>query len=317
MVLDMFDSENTRIVFSYLPAWEMFFSMHVLAHPEHHVSRRKWVEAKEKQFPELIGEIRELGELTDSWIFVIDSDNWSAIRQMEIPEMLSFFRKKNIYEWNDWIKCPAGSMEILQRDEILSVMERYYDQIFRKEELILRPYLLRILRDEEEKCRREGIWNWCRKLHPRLSVRQDEIIYLKNREFRFEKEKLQTVFATVSTFVHPHLWLYQNDAGLEIVKGIMTEQINSRVPEDFMRMLKALGEPARLQIIKYLLQGTRTTQALARKMGISEPAVSKHLKLMLQAGLVRKKKNGFYTEYEFMIEKIDFIPYTFYEIMLQ
>lgn len=317
MILDRFDSENTKIVFSYLPAWEMFFSMHVLANPEHHAARKKWAEAKEKHFPELTGEIREYGELTDSWIFVIDSDKWSEIRQMEIPELLSFFRKKNIYEWNEWVKCPAGSMSISQRDEILSVMERYYDQIFRKEELILRPYLLRILRDEEEKCRREGIWNWCKRIHPRLSVGQDEIIYLKNREFRFEKAKIQTVFATVSTFIHPHLWLYQNEDGLEVVRGVMTEQITGSIPEDFTRMLKALGEPARLQIIRHLLQGTHTTQALALEMGISEAAVSRHLKLMLQAGLVRKEKNGFYTEYEFITEKIDFIPYTFYEIMLQ
>ena len=317
MVLDMFDSENTKIVFSYLPAWEMFFSMHVLAHPEHHGSRRKWVEAKEQNFPKLIEEIRKFGELTDSWIFVVDSDKWREIRQMEIPELLSFFQKKNIYEWNDWIKCPIDSMNISQRDEILSVMERYYDQIFRKEELILRPYLLRILRDEKVKCRREGIWNWCKKIHPRLVVGEDEINYLKNREFRFKKEKIQTVFATVSTFIHPHLWLYQNEDELEIVKGVMTEQINSKVPEDFKKMLKTLGEPARLQIIKYLLQGIHTTQALAREMGISEAAVSKHLKLMLQAGLVRKRKNGFYTEYEFITEKIDFIPYTFYESMMQ
>ena len=30
MVLDMFYEENTKVVVSYLPVWEFFFSMHVL-----------------------------------------------------------------------------------------------------------------------------------------------------------------------------------------------------------------------------------------------------------------------------------------------
>ncbi len=36
MILDMFYEENTKVVVSYLPIWEFFFSMHVLANPEHH-----------------------------------------------------------------------------------------------------------------------------------------------------------------------------------------------------------------------------------------------------------------------------------------
>ena len=76
MVLDMFYEENTKVVVSYLPVWEFFFSMHVLANPEHHVSRKKWVYAKEVAFPDVINEIRELKEITNSWILVIDYAKW-------------------------------------------------------------------------------------------------------------------------------------------------------------------------------------------------------------------------------------------------
>lgn len=71
-----------------------------------------------------------------------------------------------------------------------------------------------------------------------------------------------------------------------------------------------------MQIVKYLLQGVCTTQDLARKMSLSESAVSKHLKILQQAGLVKKTKKGFYMEYKFDTERIDYIPYAFYEIML-
>ncbi len=96
MVIDTFYENGTKIIFSYFPAWEMFFSMHVLANPEHHGTRKKWVDEKEKQFPELVKKIRELKELADDWNLIIDSPLWSQFRQMEIPEMLSALEKKNI-----------------------------------------------------------------------------------------------------------------------------------------------------------------------------------------------------------------------------
>ena len=313
----MFFYEDTKVVVSYLPVWEMFFSMHVLAEPAHHVSRRKWSEAKKHHFPELTNAIRELNELTGGWLMVIDSENWDEIRQMEIIEMLTFFRKKDIYQWNRWIKHPEGKeMSREDRDRVLKVMEEYYETIFRKEEIILRPYLLRAIREEKEKCRKEGLWNWCKSIHPRLCVGQDTLIYRKNREYQYEKKAIGTVFLTASTFVHPHLWLYKSDRGLEIVKDIMAENADENIPEDFAMVFKALGDKTRLKIIRLLLQRINTTQALSREMQLSEAAVSKHLKILWEAGLVGKVKKGFYTEYEFKTEMIDFIPYRFYETML-
>ena len=108
MILDMFCEEDTKVVVSYLPVWEFFFSMHVLSNSEHHVSRQKWVQSKEQCLPELVKEIRNLKTLTNEWILIIDSEKWSEIRQMEIIEMIRYFRKKNIYQWeslgkgNNW-----------------------------------------------------------------------------------------------------------------------------------------------------------------------------------------------------------------------
>ena len=124
MILDMFSEEDIKVVVSYLPVWEFFFSMHVLSNPEHHVSRQKWVQSKEKCLPELVKEIRNLKTLTNEWILIIDSEKWSEIRQMEIIEMIRYFRKKNIYQWNHWVKETTGNeMTRKERDRILNVME--------------------------------------------------------------------------------------------------------------------------------------------------------------------------------------------------
>lgn len=89
MVLDIFYHGNAEIVFSYLPVWEMYFSMHVLSNPAHHVSRKNWAESIEKNFPELAERIKVLGSITNSWNMIIDSDKWGEVRQMEINEMIS------------------------------------------------------------------------------------------------------------------------------------------------------------------------------------------------------------------------------------
>lgn len=130
MILDMFSEEDIKVVVSYLPVWEFFFSMHVLSNPEHHVSRQKWVQSKEKCLPELVKEIRNLKTLTNEWILIIDSEKWSEIRQMEIIEMIRYFRKKNIYQWNHWVKETTGNeMTRKERDRILNVMEAYYETV--------------------------------------------------------------------------------------------------------------------------------------------------------------------------------------------
>lgn len=51
-------------------------------------------------------------------------------------------------------------------------------------------------------------------------------------------------------------------------------------------------------------------------MGISEAGVSRHLRVLNQAGLVSKSMKGHFVEYNFLTEMIDFIPYTFYETMM-
>lgn len=159
------------------------------------------------------------------------------------------------------------------------------------------------------------MWNWIGKIHTRLQVEETEVIYLKNHEFKYKKKELNTVFLTVSTFVYPHLWLFKHRQELEVVKGVIVESIESDIPEDLVQIFKVLGDKTRLRIIKLLMQNVCTTQELAQKLEISEAAVSKHLQIMWKADLVHKNKKGFFVEYEFKEDMINYIPYKFYEMI--
>ncbi len=64
-----------------------------------------------------------------------------------------------------------------------------------------------------------------------------------------------------------------------------------------VKIFKSIGEENRLQIIRLLLKSDLCVGALARILNISKPAVSQHLKVLREAGLVRGEKIGYWTHY--------------------
>lgn len=63
------------------------------------------------------------------------------------------------------------------------------------------------------------------------------------------------------------------------------------------KVLKALGEPRRFLLLQLMADRGYCVRALARKSRLSEPAVSQHLKVLREAGLVYGVKMGYYTHY--------------------
>lgn len=53
----------------------------------------------------------------------------------------------------------------------------------------------------------------------------------------------------------------------------------------------------RLRIYQALLERKHCVRSLSRKLGISESAVSQHMKVMKEAGLVYGEKYGYHTHY--------------------
>ena len=58
---------------------------------------------------------------------------------------------------------------------------------------------------------------------------------------------------------------------------------------EFDRMLKVLGEPTRLKIFQCLLERKHCVRSLSKKLGISESAVSQHMKITLE---ISSSKSG-------------------------
>ena len=67
--------------------------------------------------------------------------------------------------------------------------------------------------------------------------------------------------------------------------------------KDFIKVMKALSDPNRVKILKLLQQKTMCVCELQGALKIAQPSVSKHLKLLEEAGLVDYKKEGLWVNY--------------------
>ena len=63
------------------------------------------------------------------------------------------------------------------------------------------------------------------------------------------------------------------------------------------RVFEALASTPRRKILAYLSETSLTAGEIAERFEMSKPALSKHLKLLESAGLVRSEKKGQYVYY--------------------
>ena len=65
----------------------------------------------------------------------------------------------------------------------------------------------------------------------------------------------------------------------------------------FLKVMKALSDPNRVKIIKLLQQKMMCVCELQGALKIAQPTVSKHLKILEEAGLVDYAKDGLWVNY--------------------
>jgi ArsR family transcriptional regulator len=67
--------------------------------------------------------------------------------------------------------------------------------------------------------------------------------------------------------------------------------------KSFVKVMKALSDPNRVKIIKLLQQKLMCVCELQAALNLAQPTVSKHLKILEEAGLVDYKKEGLWVNY--------------------
>jgi ArsR family transcriptional regulator len=65
----------------------------------------------------------------------------------------------------------------------------------------------------------------------------------------------------------------------------------------FTKVMKALSDPSRVKIVKLLQHRSLCVCEIHTALGLAQPTVSKHLKILEDAGLVIFTKNGLWVNY--------------------
>jgi DNA-binding transcriptional ArsR family regulator len=69
------------------------------------------------------------------------------------------------------------------------------------------------------------------------------------------------------------------------------------------RFFQALGDPTRLALLAALREGERNVTELVDALGCPQPKVSRHLKVLKEAGLVRDRRDGRHVGYALATSK--------------
>lgn len=80
----------------------------------------------------------------------------------------------------------------------------------------------------------------------------------------------------------------------------LTPDVVQLVSERF----RALGEPARLEILQALRAGEKTVSALVEETGLGQANASKHLQLLFSLGFIDRRKEGQYVHYRLADEEV-------------
>ena len=67
--------------------------------------------------------------------------------------------------------------------------------------------------------------------------------------------------------------------------------------KDFIQVMKALSDPNRVKILKMLQNKVMCVCEIKEALGLAQPTVSRHLKVLESAGLVGYKKDGLWVDY--------------------
>ena len=75
--------------------------------------------------------------------------------------------------------------------------------------------------------------------------------------------------------------------------------------KDIIKIVKALSVGSRLQILKLIRYKTLCVNAITKKLNITQPAVSQHLAILKDAGLVRGDRYGSIIHYSLNEDRLN------------
>lgn len=339
--------DNLNIEFFYSPYFEMLCSLHVITKPEHHLSRLNWCrELVDRMDSELYEEIMYFGSNYYEWMSAMDYKSviyttndldviasLDAISELNTVNFIYILLRQTLSKEDiaEYIRAGHysgkhdGITEVQSRVFInpegfkrrfIACLKKYYYLYFERELRFIEPLLIRKLKKEAAICEEAGIREYAPKIHNRIEANDKAFLLHKYTLFTVPYASIKRIYITISSFIDPHMLIdIEEEESLQLTIRVNLEKTAEEVPADLFITMKALGDETRLKILRCIYKKINSTQAIAKELNLTEAGVSKHLKLLHQSGIVRKKRDGNYINYILEREIIDRIPMDMYQYL--
>ncbi len=305
-------------------AYDLFASLHVLHHPERFGLRLSWAagvrsrltpsqrstleESQNLFFNSPIAWVSSLPEPRDAETVLVALGHIEPINllptlayhanvSLQLLEMLQEVKTRGIWNQNDLdqlqsdypLKESPPSPEKLATalnwwsraeefgQRYLEALQAYVSVFFAEEERRIRPYLQQALDRAQQLATQLDFPHLMLELSQGVTIAAFE----EADEVTFAPSYWSTPLVMYDTLVQKH-WAVlfgARPAEVALVPGEV-------VPDAMLRALKALSDPTRLLILRYLSDQPLTPSQLARKLRLRAPTVTHHLSALRLAGLV-------------------------------
>ena len=173
----------------------------------------------------------------------------------------------------------------------------------------LSQFLVNEIKDQSKYLRDNGFVKLVNHLEvDRLHWQQDQLIVTKPFDQQIDLGNHDVILLVPSYFVWPHLFVDRFAGGVTITYDSLNKIKTKVNTDELVSVFKALSDPVRLRMLKYLADEPLTTQSLGQIMTMSASTVSHHLKLLKQARLVKTQKDRKFVLYSPTSLIADLIP---------
>jgi DNA-binding transcriptional ArsR family regulator len=199
--------------------------------------------------------------------------------------------------------------ELLSR--FVRLLRAYWSAAFEEEWKSLEPRLAATVSDAGRRIVGDGVYSYLTALSPQLLIdpAAHEIRRDLPHEHLVEIGPAHQLVLVPSAFVWPHVRVNCDPpwpATIVYPAPFALAEGKANLPSDeVLHVLRALADDTRLRALQLISAGERSTQELAPLIGISEAGLSKHLGLLARAGLVQRRRQGYYVLYRLDGERIE------------
>ena len=190
-------------------------------------------------------------------------------------------------------------------------VQRYWAAGFAEEWKRVEPLLTDAVTSAGRQLAADGLYGFLPRLSPELLVdaASETIAIDRRHDHEVDVDERSTLTLTPSVYVWPHVRVNCDPPwplALVYPAPALTRLARPRLPpEDLLRILRALADPARLEMLRLIAERPRSTQELAPLVGMTEAGVSRSLRLLSKAGLVETRRHGRYLLYQLVRERLD------------